>query len=235
MALMAPSAEVWVSWAWTSCAKRLAESALASLMLRLPALLVGEGDVIQPLQLVDPLFLGSGNLVLIGVLIGGLIALQQLFQTGQGFLGVCHHRDGLHLQALELGNVDVDELAGVLEQPLGSGGEVGVAGAHADDQIRLPGDLVGRGAAGGAHAAQIQGMLSSRWRTCPPGFHRRGCRRSPQSAGTRRGPRSSGRRRRRSSWGAWPCGWPRRPRPERPRWQGGAPDARPAWQRSCTG
>jgi len=32
MALMAPRAEVWVSWALTSCAKRLAESALASLI-----------------------------------------------------------------------------------------------------------------------------------------------------------------------------------------------------------
>ena len=45
--------------------------------LRLPALLVGEGDVIEAVQLIDPLLLGDLDLILIG----GLIALQQLFQT----------------------------------------------------------------------------------------------------------------------------------------------------------
>ncbi|CAN4022914.1 Copper chaperone, partial [Dysosmobacter welbionis] len=54
--------------------------------------------------------------------------------------------------------MDVDELAGVLEQPLGGGGEVGVAGAHADDHVRLLGNIVGGGAAGDAQAAQVQGV-----------------------------------------------------------------------------
>ena len=44
------------------------------------------------------------------------------------------------------------------EQPPGSGGEVRVTGAHADDQIRVHGDFIGGGAAGNAQTAQIQGV-----------------------------------------------------------------------------
>ena len=111
--------------------------------------------MIQTVQLVDPLLLRRADLIFVG----GLIPLQQLFQTGQRLFGVRHHGNSVHFQALEFGNIDVDEFAGVLEQPLGGGGEVGVAGADADDQIGFPGDLVGCGAAGGAYAAQIQRML----------------------------------------------------------------------------
>ena len=120
----------------------------------LPGLLVLEDDVVQTLQLLDPLLLGGGDLR--GV--GGLVAIQLGEQAGQGVLGVGHHGDGLHLQGLELGDIDVDKLAGILEQPLGGGGEIGVAGADADDQVRLLGDVVGSGAAGNADAAQVQGM-----------------------------------------------------------------------------
>ena len=120
----------------------------------LPGLLVLEDDAVQTVQLLLPLLAGGSHLG--GV--GGLVAVQLGKKAGQGVLGVGHHGDGFHLQSLELGDIDVDELAGVLEQPLGGGGEVGVAGADTDDQVRLLGDVVGRGAAGDAHAAQVQGM-----------------------------------------------------------------------------
>ena len=120
----------------------------------LPGLLVLKDDAVQAVQLLLPLLAGSGDLR--GV--GGLVAVQLGKQAGQGVLGVGHHGDGLHLQGLELGDVDVDELAGILEQPLGGGGEVGIAGADTDDQVRLLSDVVGGGAAGDADTAQVQRM-----------------------------------------------------------------------------
>ncbi len=59
------------------------------------------------------------------------------------------------LVGVDRGDVDVDELhVRVLERGPGRGGEVLVAGADADDQVRLGGDGVGRRRAGGADGAE---------------------------------------------------------------------------------
>ena len=99
-----------------------------------------EADTVQALELLLPA--GDGLVYLGGI--GSLVAFQLLEQGGQGHLGIRHQRDGrVHLQGLELGDVDVHKPGVVPEEPLGGGGKVGVAGAHPDDDVRFPGDLIG--------------------------------------------------------------------------------------------
>ena len=99
-----------------------------------------EGDAVKTLELLLPA--GDSLVHLSGI--GGLVAIQRTEQGGQGHLGIRHHRHRrVHLQGLELGYVDVHEPGVVPEEPFGRGGKVGVAGAHPDDDVRFPGDLIG--------------------------------------------------------------------------------------------
>ena len=81
---------------------------------------------------------------------------QLLADCGQSFVRVSNDRSSVHLVSLELRRVDVDELCVGAVQPLGSGGEVGVTGANADDNVSLMCQLVGSDAAGGAQTAEVQ-------------------------------------------------------------------------------
>ena len=68
--------------------------------------------------------------------------------------GVALSDHGRQLVGVDRGDVEVDEAhAGVGEDGLGGGGEVAVAGADADDDVRLGGQGVGGRGAGGADGA----------------------------------------------------------------------------------
>ena len=115
-----------------------------------------EADAVQPSEFLFPA--GDGLVHLSGV--GCLVAIQRSQQSGQSTFGVGHHgHGGVHLQRLEFGNVDVYKFCLIVKEPLGGGSEVGIAGADADDNICVPGDLIGGGAARHADTAQIQRVI----------------------------------------------------------------------------
>ena len=121
----------------------------------------GQGPVVQVVAALgglEPGLLLRGDLLGVGRL--DAVVRERLFQGRQGLAGVGHHHLGALLGGVEGGDVDVHELhVGVLELGLGGRGEVGVAGAHADDEVGLVGDVVAGVAAGGAHAAHGAGVV----------------------------------------------------------------------------
>lgn len=84
------------------------------------------------------------------------VAAEGLVQLDEGLAGVRDDRQGgAVLVGVDRGDVDVDELhVRVLERGPRRGGEVLVARADADDQVRFGGDGVGRRRAGGADRAE---------------------------------------------------------------------------------
>ena len=84
--------------------------------------------------------------------------LELLANGGQCLVSIGNNRGRVHLVRLELGRIDIDELGVRAVQPLGSGGEVGVASADTDNNVSFMRQLVGSNAAGGAQTAEVQLM-----------------------------------------------------------------------------
>ncbi len=112
---------------------------------------------VDPLQLGIQLRPGLGHpSAPVGAVGAAGQGLAQCLQAGAGI--------GQQLHAIELHgiagvDIEVEKLhLGVLEQPLGRGGEIAVAGTDANDQVGLPGQQVGRQAAGFTDAAHVQWM-----------------------------------------------------------------------------
>ena len=88
------------------------------------------------------------------------IALQGLSQLAQRDLGVGYQGKCRLLECVKLGDVDVNKThIRVLEDSLRGGGEIGIACADADHQIRLSRDAVGGQRACRADGAQIERMV----------------------------------------------------------------------------
>ncbi len=133
-------------------------------------------------------------------------------QRHEGLAGVGDQRDAGVLERVERGHVDVDEPdVRVLERGTGRGGEVAVAGADADHDVRLAGERVRGRRTGAADRADGQRVVVGRASPCRPGSRRPGCRWPRRRRAARRSPRCSRHRRRRRPAAAARSG-SRRPR-----------------------
>ena len=119
----------------------------------------GVAHVVALLNLGGPRLALGGDLGGVGLV--DAVVGQLLGQCDERLTGVGHDHLGALLGGVEGRDVDVDEGdVGILELRLRGRGEVGVARAHADDQVGLVGEVVARVAAGGADAAHGAGVIA---------------------------------------------------------------------------
>ncbi len=100
--------------------------------------------------------------VLLHVVLGHAVPGQHLGQLSQRRARIADHRGRRLLVGVQRGDVDVDEPnVRVGEQSPGGGGEVRVAGADADDQVRGTGDVVGDRGAGVPDGPELAGVVEA--------------------------------------------------------------------------
>lgn len=121
------------------------------------------GRVVRGERRVDallPALLGVGVLGLVGRVDAVVALVQCLGQRFEGGAGIGDERQRGKLVGVEAGDVEVEEAdRRVREEGGGGGGEVGVAGADADDQVGGTGQFVGGRGAGVADAADVGGVV----------------------------------------------------------------------------